>query len=448
MQKPHPMTTNQLIARSLAATAAIAMTVATTSAGPLTNAYEQFKNNHPGLQAQDYILKAAEQDVITEKRGYMPTVFVEAKQLAVGQDINQSGPGVYQEGSDNYGNQRAKLEIDQPLIDLSVKHKVAEAEAKRRLQSGMLQTKEGEVTQHFVQTFTNAMRFAQLVASLDRVVTRLDRELANISKSFEKQMATVEDVENIKSALVAMRQEKLLFEQEHDRCLAELGLTREATAGLSVPDSKHLKLPVPVGTVPMHSPEANVLQAEIDAYQSKIAATHGEDMPRLSLYGLVQRDDAGGSEFGGPRTLNGYEAGLVLRWNVWDGGMNRSEAKKLEFLRLAKEAELKAQRARASRDNDLASHGLKLSQSNLESLDKLVEHQATILKAIETSYKEGGETSYINMVNAYLIYESQIRQQAHGRFDYINKQAELYALHTGWTSGLIQDLDRMFTRAN
>lgn len=442
MQRKHQPTLTATLAKGLAVTALCTLPL---RAGPLASAYEKFRGNHAGLQAENYILKAAEQDVITEKRGYMPVVIAEARQLAVGQDINQSGPGVYQNGSDNYGSQRAKIEIDQPLIDLTVKHKVAEAEAKRRLQSGIFKTKENEATRQFVQTFINAMRFAQLIESLDRVISRLEKESENVSESLEKQMATIEDLENIKSALVAMRQERLLFAQEHDRSLAELGLSRSATADLTVASSRQLTLPVPVGTVRPPDPEADVLQAEIDAFASKVAATRSEDLPRLSLYGLVQRDDAGGSEFGGPRTLNGYEAGLLLRWNLWDGGVSRSEAKKLEYLKMAKEEELKAQRSRAVRDTDLANQGLKLSKANLQSLDKLVEHQATILKVIETSYKEGGEASYINMINSFLIYESQVRQQVHGRFDYISKQTELYTLHTGWTAGLIKDLDRMFT---
>jgi outer membrane protein TolC len=258
-------------------------------------------------------------------------------------------------------------------------------------------------------------------------------------------MATVEDLENTKSALVAMRREKLLFQQEHDRSLAELGLDSSATANLVITSSNQLTLPTPVGYPQLPNHEADVLQAEIDAFESLAAATRSEDMPRLSLYGLLQHDDAGGSEFGGARTLNGYEAGLVLRWDIWDGGANRSKAKKIEFLKMAKEAELKTQRLRASRGTGLAANSLKLSKANLQSLDELVEHQASILKVIETSYKEGGEASYMKMINAFLIYESQVRQQVYGRFDHINKQTDLYASHAGWTPGLIEALDRMFT---
>ena len=374
----------------------------------------------------------------------MPVVIAEARQLAVGQSISQDESSVFQSGSDNYGNQRAKIEIDQPLIDLTVKHKVAEAEAKRRLHKSIFDSKENEATRQFVTTFSNAVRFAHLVNSFDRVIARLDRELVNASKNFELQMATVEDIENIKSALVAMRQEKLLYEQQHDRSLAELGLSRSATSNIRIASSQKLRLTSPKDIVLLADPEVSMLQAEIDVLASKAAATRSADLPRLSLYGLAQYDDAGGSEFGSGRTLNGYEAGIVLRWNIWDGGVNRSEAKKIEYLKLAKQAELNAQLSRATRDTDLADQGLQLSQSNLQSLDKLVEHHANILEAVEASY-EAGEESYVKMVNTFLIYESQVRQQVHGRFDYINKQTELYTLHNGWSQNLINDLDRIFT---
>lgn len=415
------------------------------SAGAFKDAYAKYKSTDPDLRSRAFLLKAAGQDVITQKRGYYPKLMFEAKQVAVWQDIDQDNVGgVFQSGSDSYGSSRIKLELDQPLIDLTLKHKVGEAKAVERYHEGMLQVTEEQLTERFVLVFLEAVRFGHLEDSIDRVIARLEKELASASESFEERMATVEDVENIKLALVAMRQEKLLMREQQRRSLAQLALGPDTIANLKLSDQSNLQLPRPVGSQGVYFPRGTTAQAEIDALDSRIRATQGVDAPRLGLYGLVQHDDAGGSQFGTERTLNGYEVGLVLRWNFFDSGVNQSEAQRLAYLKQAKEAELEALKAFNDRKFDFAEQSVKLSQSNLRSLDNLVRHQSSILKAVELAYEEGGEKTYISMINAFMIYESQVRQRIQGRFDYIKNQTDLYASHTGWSSGLIEDLDRMF----
>ena len=414
------------------------------AAGPFTQAYQKYMDSNPDLEGQKYLVQAAFQEVITQKKGYMPQLVLEGKALAVGQDIKQKGSGVFEDGSADYGSLRAKLELDQPLIDLTLKHKVAEAKAITRIQQGLLRSQESELTEFFVVSFLEALKIAQLESSVDRVIARLESELSKISRSLEENMATVEDVENVKTALVAMRQEKRLMQDQRQRLLLALGLESDDTVGLSTGRENVIKLPVLLASLKTGDSKADVLQAEINAIGSRIKATGKGDLPRLSLYGLLEHDDADGSQFGSDRTLNSYEVGVRVKWNVFDRGVNRSESKKLDYLKKAKEAKLAARLTQLKRESLLSRKSMEFSKLNLDSLNELVKHQASILKATEISYREGGEKSYIQMINAFMVYESQVRRQIHGKFDYIVKQAEFRGSKTTWSQGLVADLDRIF----
>lgn len=48
------------------------------------------------------------------------------------------------------------------------------------------------------------------------------------------------------------------------------------------------------------------------------------------------------------------------------------------------------------------------------------------------------------MVNSYLTYEALLRQQIHGRFDYIQAETNLAAAKNGWNPALIESLDSLF----
>ncbi|QQL44104.1 TolC family protein [Sulfuriroseicoccus oceanibius] len=413
-------------------------------AGKLNNAYESFLAGNPDLVSQNYLVKAAGQEVVSEKRGYLPKMELELRQLAIGQDIDQDGEGVFQEGSTNYNNTRAKLEIDQPLLDFTLKHKVDQAKAKQRYQSALLESKEEELTEQFVESFLEAVRLANLEASHQRVVRYLEAELGRVSEGLKERVATVEDVENIKSALVAMKQEQRLLGQQRQRLLMSLGLDQKATAGLTLGGSRELTMPATAKGEVNADPQLQALQAEIDALESQIKSVSRKDVPRLSLYGLALHDDSDGSLFGTGRTLNGYEAGVMLKWDCFDRGINRSEAKRLSYMKKAKEAVLAALVERNSRQSSFSEQSLQLARVNLRSLDELVAHQATIHKATETAYREGGEKDYIQMVNAFLIYESQVRQQINGRFNFLKTQADLYAAKGGWSRELVAQIDRVF----
>jgi outer membrane protein TolC len=239
-----------------------------------------------------------------------------------------------------------------------------------------------------------------------------------------------------------MRQEKRAFNQQVKLRFFELGLD-EALAGKLIL-KPNIELTAGDREELMGSPRLSALQAQIDVFDSQIKAARLKDAPRLSLYGLYGYDEAGGSQFGEKRTLNGYEVGLAVSWNFFDRGINRAEARRISYLKKAKEAEMRAAPSLQQRAVEFARQKVADAKQSLNTQNDQVAYQNNILKSTERSYREGGDKSYINMVNAFLTYEAIIRQRIHSEFDYIQTQVELAAAESSWSPDLIRSLDDLF----
>ena len=416
------------------------------NAGQLTELHQTLVTDAPTVEAAQYISKAAEQQVVTEKRNYLPKLSVDAKELQVHQRVSRDDTGIFTEGSDTYENTRAKIELDQPLIDLSLKPKVESARALQAHQEDMLALAKERQTRRVLEHYIDASRYFALQASYTRVVDRLEAELTKVSKSFDAKLATVSDVEHVKLALSAMQHEQRVNREQLEFKLLDLNLNADALDNGWVQLAEDAQLDdFTEGRTPReNSLEVSALQAETQAFGQRIKSTKREDLPRLSLYGLYQYDNSDGSVFGGGRTFSGYEVGLSLTWDLFDRGINRSEARRLGYLKRAKEAEMRAIQGRTNRDRQIAEHSLMLAQKNVSNIGQLVEHHNAIRKAAEKSHEVGGTESYLNMINSFLLYESQIRQYESARFDYLNKQIQFYGQSFGWNAALVAAVDNQF----
>ncbi len=421
----------------------------TANAGKLIELYEADTLDSPSIESAEFSLKAAEQRISTEKKNYLPRISANAKELWVDQDIKQRNTSVFQDGRDGYGNTRAKVELDQPLIDLTIKPKVEAAKSLYESRQHLLEIRKSEQTQRLLDTYIEASQYYGLLASHERVIKRLESELTKVSKSFEEKLATVEDLENVKAALSAMRQEKRIHEEKLKFKLLDLGVSPENIDQDWVTLAKDANLN---NYAPAEASEGNshllqAVQAEVTAYTHQISALKRKELPRLSLYGLYQHDDADGSQFGGERRLTGYEVGVSLDWNIFDRGISRSEAKELYYLKRAKEADLRILAAEEKREEQIAELSTKLAQSNLDNLKELIKHQDAIREAAERAYESGGNRSYINMVNAFLIYESQVRQYIVGQHAALSQQINSLGNRYGWNHDLVTAVDQLFVQA-
>lgn len=414
-------------------------------AGGLMDVYNSIMTTDPATQAVDFHNKAAEQNVITQQRGYLPKLSVSAREAWAYQNIRESGNPIFPAGKGDFERTRAAVELDQPLFDPTVKPSIEASKARLRLvqSRGALNTE--FQTREIVQEYLRLARYKELISSVDRVIARLESESAAIAKSNDAKIATIGDVQGIKLSLAAMKRERNNFALYQNRSLALLGVGPEVlpSASLTSESLKGASAPATSGAAGEEKAELLALRAEMDEYASQASVEKRRSLPTLSLYGQYGLYQDGGSIFGGALDQDLYEVGIVLKWDIFDRGINNSKAKEYDYLRRAKEAELLVKQRDSERASKAARDILAQSKRSVAELADLVEQNKVLMVSAARAYEAGKET-YINSINAYLANEASIREWINARHDLVMTQVAARAETDGWNKSLVEKVDTLF----
>ena len=416
------------------------------TAGSLMEVYNSIMATDPSAQMVEYQNKAAAQTIVTQKRNYLPKITLTARGGVAYQKIRESGNPVFPSGSGSFDRTRAQLELDQPIYDPTIRPSIDAAKAKARQVEirGALNTE--MLTRDIIQDYLTLARFRELTDSVDRVISRLESESAAIAKKNDAKIAPISDVQSVKLSLAAMKRERTNFTQYMNRALATLGvdseniktasLNSDAVNGLSDPQSSE-ELDID------QKAEMVALRAEVEEYASQALVEKKRSLPTLSVYGQDGYIKDGNSPFGGAIDQDLYEVGLVLKWNLFDRGLNRSKAREYEYLKLAKQAELKARLIESERNRKASKDILAASKQNVADIADLVEQNRILMESSARAYEAGKET-YINTINAYLASEAAVRELINSRHDLVMTKVDTKAQAGGWNKALVETVDSLF----
>ncbi len=436
--------------RGLVGCSALAFGV-TLPGGVLRDIYNEARTASPVSAAAEFELKAAEQNVNTQSRLYRPRFSAQVRELLSYQDVsNSTNTAIFQEGSDSYGVTRVLVEMDKPLIDPTIKPRIDAARSRLQQQQYRSQAAVEYQTRDIIIGFLRAARLQELTQSVDRVIARLEKELEAVTKSHEAKVATVTDLQNIRLSLAGMKRDRNSLEQQLRYELAAMGATAQSLKGTALHLSPGADLAALFPAVEQtNSGEAaiGILTAEAEEISQKAAEARRRDLPTLSLYAQYGLDYAAGSVFGGRRDLSGVEVGVVLNWNIFDRGINRSEAKEFEYRRRAKEAELAARQTEQARNDAYGRSLLSQAGGGIAELSDLVQQHDVLQQASARAYAEGKE-SYLNSLTAYLAFEAALRELIGARHDQLMRHVSFYARSAGWNQDLVEKVDGLFASVN
>jgi outer membrane protein TolC len=420
-------------------------------AGGLLDVYNQLSaTSDPTASVSQYKTKAAEQNVITQKRGYLPRLTVNANVAWAYQDIIESGSPLFPSGKEDFDRTRSQVEFDQPLFDPSIKSSIDVSKAQLKQTEAKGRLSQEYHTQRIIHEYLRLARFKELIGSADRVITKLESESESITKSNNAKIATINEVQSIKLSLAAMRRERNNFELQQNRSLAILGVGPEAVKAATINPNSLKSFAAdasPKAPLEENQAEIRVLEAEAAEFASQAKLEKKRWLPTVSLYAQYGLFKDGGSVFGGPLNQNIYEAGLVLRWNIFDRGIGRSKAKEYEYLVKAKEAELAMKQQENQRLDNASKHLLSQSTRSLDELADIVEQSKVLKDSAFRAYDAGKET-YINFISAYLASEASIREWIAARHELVMNQVIVNAQTQGWNRTLVENVDRLFAGSN
>jgi outer membrane protein TolC len=402
----------------------------------------------PEAGADDADRLAAELDVQLQQRRRLPKLELKANELWINQSIRQSGNVAFPRGREEYRGRRLGVELDQPLYDPTIGPQIAAARARQRQVASLGEIGAAGQTRALVEGFVTASRHHQLSRATASLITRLETELSGVTRSQEARVATVADVQNIRLALSATRLERNKHEQGFIRAVGAIGAEAVATRGWASlrPEADPLELVEAATGRSVPSPEVELLYARAEEERHKAAATRRRTLPTFSLVGYYGMDDAEASLFGGPRDYRFFEGGIAMRWAIFDRGMNYSEARQSAQRQRAAEAAARARSGALQRDRGQARRLLDEAAAAVRELGEIVAQHEVLMTSASRAYAAGQE-SYMNMVRAYLAYESSSRDLVNARHDLLEDAIAHLGEAVGWSEELVKQVDACFARA-
>ncbi len=416
----------------------------------LLDIYTEAVETAPGKKSVDLRSQAAKQNIVTNKRGFLPRLAVGARELWVSQNLSLRDDGFgNRSNSSDYANTRANVELDQPLYDPTIKPKIEAAKAHERLVNSQSQYIMELKTRRVIDHFLDATRLQKLIDTTDRVIAHLESELRDVTKRKDSNVATISEVQNIRLALTSMKRDRSNYVLNRNYALVNMGPEGEVLVGsqLEWDPSKGPAGWSLDGEGEPGPPELRGLQAEADELGHQAAAVKRRSWPVFSLVAHYGLDNGGNPEFGGirdgNRDLNYFEGGIAVRWNIFDRGMNNSEAKEFELKQAAKQAELQDrinERARmVTNSKELLEH----SKRNVDELAHLVNEYRVLRDSSSRAYK-AGQGSYVDSITAYIAYESAVREWTEAKYTLLQRQITYFAQTAGWDKALVEKVDGMF----
>ncbi len=433
----------------LPAVGALLISSINAQAGVLLEIYSEVVESAPIKQSGDLLSQAAKQNIITKKRNYLPRLSFDAQELWVDQDITVNDSLGSRGVRSDYENTRLNLALDQPLYDPTIKSKIEVAKAKGRQVESQAQLIIEAKTRRLIERFLEAAKLQRLILSTDRVINRLEKELQEVLKRKEANVATVSEVQNIRLALASMKRDRSNFSLNRNYALVSMGPSAKALRKKQLQWSES-KGPSSWGKSADEenvAPEVKNLRAEVEEFHHQSREVKRRSWPVLKLVARYGIDKGGNPEFGGFRTgnrnLNYFEGGVALQWNIFERGMNNSEAKEIELQKEAKKAELQQMMEDrvqlAIYSKELLTH----SRNSMNEFESLMKEYKVLKDASARAY-EAGKESYMDSITAYMAYESALRDWTNAQHELLHRRITFYAQSTGWDKSLVQKVDEMF----
>lgn len=235
--------------------------------------------------------------------------------------------------------------------------------------------------------------------------------VGDLSKGVEQGSISVADQQQAEERLQAA----IVREEEARRSLADAQISLRALTGLDVtsvvlPPNLAQALPgsldQAIGEARLRNPLVREAQADVDAANAVVKSAEGELYPTI---GVEVRGRVGEDIDGFSGETNDIQGRVVLRWNVWDGGINRARIQEAVRRASVSRYALHQRQREAEEDVRAAWNALESQKRIVVALDR----QAVVSDDLLLSYRSQfniGRRSLLDVLDAQNTrFNTQVR---------------------------------------
>ncbi len=387
------------------------------------------------------------------RAGYLPTVFFDYQSSSYSQNIMRASNPTFPTGNSTYPNENWTLTITQPVLKLSAKVKISQAELGIEQIRLNLVSAEQELILRVSSSYLGllAAKDVQDMAQAEREAMQKQAEVARTR--LDSGLGTITQLYEVEARFALAQAKEIQAGNKVDD--ARQGL--KEIIGENIKDVSGFKgdfdavAPQPTDINPWiaaafeQNPalQARKLATQIAALEVKRQSA--SYLPTVNLVGTVGQQDAGGSIYGSGQKAENIELGLRINIPLYEGGLTSSLVREAAA-RQSKVAEEQEQELRHTERQVRTSFlGVQASTQTLNALRKAVLAQESVLQ----SKLEGHRSGLFNIVavlDAYRLYFSARRDFLQERYDYLVNRLKLKMSVGSLSRSDLEDLSVLIDR--
>lgn len=435
----------------------------------LLSVYQLALDSDPRFQAQKLRHEAAPEALTQAWSELLPTMEAEASYKQTEQQIVSSDVAVFGQGQTRYPTRGYTLTLTQPLWRYESIVGVQQAKHEVRGADLVFEAARQDLMLRVAEAYMNALK-----ARDNLMFTRAEEEAVqahfNLARGrYRNGLAPVTDYHDARARLASVQARRVEAENAVDDALVALWeLTGERIEDLEtlkqealsedgdsaeivrLPKGEAAPAPSPLDALLVppdpddvdawleaaedQNPALESKRQEVQVARREISRQNAGHMPRLELVGRLNRNDEGGSLFGGQSDVETWDAMVQLTVPIFEGFGVMSKVREARKLHEAAKKDLEQEERALKRETQAAFLGVKAAIQNARALRQSVVSHRIAVEAKRRGFRSGLFPS-LSVLDAERDLHLARQDHAGAQYDYLLNSLRLQAAVGTLTEG-------------
>ena len=398
----------------------------------LLEVYGLAKQNDPVLRAARFEYEAVQYGVSEARAGLLPALGMNYTKTRTSQQILSSDNAVFAVGSTSYPQSDLGLSLAQPIFRLGAWFRLDQAKASERVAAAVFASAEQELILRVASCYLgilsaqNALSFAQAERE------SIQSQLTLARNKYATGQATIVNLSEAQARAALNESTIVLLENEvADKVQAMREITgTEITQLRPLSENFQLTLPQPMelnswlSDAQLHNTDIVTKTEAIEVARDEIKKQQAAYAPSLDLAYNIDKNNTGGSLFGGGSQVKTKNVALRLTVPIFDGGVTHAVSGAAAKRHEEAKEELDKQQRQVDRSTRYAFNSIVAGVQRVAALEKSVQSLETARSLKEEGYKSGLGT-LLGVLDAERDLYAAQRDAAQARYDYVLNRLKL-----------------------
>ena len=429
------METGGIIKTIISFSAAVVILLVPTVSSAATDMIDLYNlalKNDPKFLASGHQFTASQETLRQAYANILPTLTAEGSYTNSNQDMISSDNTVFDVGRTRFDAREYSLTLTQPVFNYAYFVEVRQAKSVIKQSDMEIELAGQEMILRVAELYLEAMTSRDNLNYAKAEEEVVKKHLDDAKARHNAGLVPITDLYDARARYASVQADRVEAENLFDDALQTL----KEVAGEPITDIKELKEEVPladpepadvdlwVKAALEQNLEVSIQRHEVTIAREDVNLKRAGHYPTLDLAGRYNRQETGGTVFGGGSEVETTDIFVTLKIPIYEGGIVSSRMRQTKSLYLKAEEELNELTRSVDRKARAAFSGVKTAISRVESLQKSIESQQLVLETKQNGFESGLFTSLAVLDAGRDLYLYK-KDHAKARYDYVLNNLKL-----------------------